>query len=312
MDEAASYQNVDIYFDYIIPRLNPHRGKICLISTPESGTDLMAIIAERKLDYIFRKYTGILSTGEALWPERFSLERLNKIREEQGEQFFQKNFMCNTRAEGSNSVYTANSIAGCMNYELGYSSEILGTDAEIYMGCDFAIATGGTADFDCYVIVERIGDRAVIKFAETHRGYSVQEKVARINHLFEIYKPLMCIADSSSIGAAIIEELRNTGLSVQGYDFHSNSRNALLNNLKVLLDNKKIVIPKQKDDMQAVEFADKLELELLSFREQHSKITGNTAYVSTAAHDDSVMGLALAVSKIKQSMDFEDSIQFSN
>jgi hypothetical protein len=101
-------------------------------------------------------------------------------------------------------------------------------------------------------------------------------------------------------------------LPVQGYDFHSNSRNALLNNLKVLLDNKKIVIPKQKDDMQAVEFADKVEIELLSFREQHSKITGNTAYVSTGAHDDSVMGLALAVSKIKQNQDFEDTILFSN
>jgi hypothetical protein len=312
MDEAASYQNVDIYFDYIIPRLNPHHGKICLISTPESGTDLMAIIAERKLDYVFRKYVAILSNGEALWPERFSLERLNKIREEQGEQFFQKNFMCNTRAEGSNSVYTANSIAGCMNYEQSYTSEILGTDAEIYMGCDFAIATGGTADFDCYVIIERVGDRAIIKFAETHRGYSVGEKVARITHLFEIYKPLLIIADSSSIGAAIIEELRNTGLPVQGYSFQANSRNTLLNNLKVLLDNKKIVIPKNKDDMRAVEFADKLEVELLSFKEQHSKVTGNTAYVSTGAHDDSVMGLALAVSKIKQNQDFEDTIVLSN
>jgi hypothetical protein len=312
MDEAASYQNVDIYFDYIIPRLNPHHGKICLISTPESGTDLMAIIAERKLDYVFKKYVAILSNGEALWPERFSLEKLNLIRAEQGEQFFQKNFMCNTRAEGSNSIYSAKSIADCMNYEMGYTSEILGTEGEIYMGCDFAIATGNTADFDCYVIVERIGDRAIIKFAETHRGYSVQEKVARISHLFEIYKPLLIIADQSSIGAAIIEELRNRGLPVQGYSFQALSRNALLNNLKVLLDNKKITIPKDRDNMQAVEFADKLEVELLSFREQHSKVTGNTAYVSMGAHDDSVMGLALAVSKIKQNQDFEDTIIPSN
>jgi hypothetical protein len=268
----------------------------------------MSIIAERKLDYVFRKYTAITVSGEALWPERFSLIRLNKIREEQGEQFFQKNFMCNTRAEGSNSVFTAESIFGCTNREAKYTSEILGPEGEIYMGCDFAIATGNQADFDCYVIIERVNDRAIIKFAETHRGYSVQEKVSRINHLFEIYKPLLIIADQSSIGAAIIEELRNTGLPVQGYSFQALSRNALLNNLKVLLDNKKIVIPKHKDDMQAVEFADKLEIELLSFREQHSKITGNTAYVSTSAHDDTVMGLALSVSKIKQNQDFEDTM----
>jgi hypothetical protein len=315
MDEASSYQNVDIYFDYIIPRLNPHNGKICLISTPESGTDLMAIIAERKLDYIFKKYTAINSFGEALWPERFSLERLNLIREEQGEQFFQKNFMCNTRAEGSNSVFTAKSILECTNYELCYTSEILAgniNDAEIYMGCDFAIASGATADYDCYVIIERINDRAIIKFAEVKRYPSTEEKFFRISHLFEIYKPVLIIADQSSIGPSIISDLRNIGLPVQGYSFQSLSRNALLNNLKVLLDNKKIIIPKNKEDMQAVEFADKLEVELLSFREQHSQVTGHTAYVSTGAHDDSVMGLALAVSKIKQMQDFEDTIISSN
>jgi len=312
MDEASSYQNTDIYFDYIIPRLNPHHGKICLISTPESGIDLMSIIAERKLDYIFRKYTAITPNGEALWPERFPLERLKQIEEEQGEQFFQKNFMCNTRAEGSNSVFTAKSILDCTNYELSFTSEVFGEEKEIYMGCDFAIAAGNTADFDCYVIVERVGDRAIIKFAETHRGYSVQEKVARILHLFEIYRPLLIIADQSSIGAAIIEELRNKGLPVQGYSFQAFSRNALLNNLKVLLDNKKIVIPRNKEDMLSVEFADKLEVELLSFREQHSKVTGATAYISTSPHDDTVMGLALAVSKIKQNQEFEDTIVLSN
>lgn len=308
MDESSSYKDVDLFFDYIIPTLDPKRGKVALISTPESGTDLMQIIAERKLDYIFKKYTAIDTAGKSIWPERFPLEKLNKIRQEQGEQFFQKNFMCNIRAEGSNSVFTAKSILACTNYEQAYTSEILGEEGEIYMGCDFAIATGSQADYDCYAIVERIGDRAIIKFAETHRGYSVQEKVARISHLFEIYKPLLCIADQSSIGAAIIEELRNAGLPVQGYSFQSISRNSLLNNLKVLLDNKKIVIPKNRDDMQAVEFADKLEVELLSFKEQHSQITGHTAYVSTGAHDDAVMGLALAVSKIKPNQNFEDTI----
>lgn len=180
------------------------------------------------------------------------------------------------------------------------------------MGCDFAIATGNQADYDCYVIVERISDRAIIKFAETHRGYSVQEKVARISHLFELYKPLLIIADQSGIGASIIEELRNTGLPVQGYSFQALSRNALLNNLKVLLDNKKLIIPKNREDMQAVEFADKLEVELLSFKEQHNMITGHTSYVSTGAHDDTVMGLALSVSKIKHYSDFEDTIISSN
>jgi len=315
MDEAASYQNTDIYFDYIIPRLNPHHGKICLISTPESGTDLMTIIAERKLDYNFKKYTAILSDGSALWPERFSLERLNKIRLEQGEQFFQKNFMCNTRAEGSHNIFSARAIARCTDYSIGYTSEIYAKsldDAEIYMGCDFAISSGPDSDFDCYVIVERIGEKAIIKFAEAKKYPSTEEKVARISQLFDLYKPIMIIGDESTIGKTIIPELRSVGLPVTGQSFQSIARTTLLNNLRFLLDNGKITIPKNKDDMQALEFADKLEVELLSFVEQKSMTTGNTAYISKGAHDDTVMGLALAVSKIPQMTDYEDTISFSN
>ena len=311
LDEAASYQNTDIYFDYIVPRLNPHRGKVCLISTPESGTDLMSILAERKLNYIFKKYTALNSKGESIWPERFPTSKLNLLREEMGEQFFQKNFMCNTRAEGSNSVFSAKSIVSCTHYDIGYTSEVLNPnkgDAEIYIGCDFAIASGSTADFDCFVVVEHVNGMAIIKHAETNRGISVVEKVAKLTNLYQLHNPMMIIADESGIGQAIIEKLRAEGLPVLGYSFQHLSRNKLLNNLKVLLDNKKLVIPKNRDDVQAVKFADKLEEELLSFREQTSKTTNMTSYVSTGAHDDTVMGVALGVSKIRQYNQYEDTI----
>ena len=308
LDEASSYSNIDIFFDYLLPRLNPQTGKVCLISTPESASDLMSILAERKLNYIFRKYTAIDTNGEPIWPEKFSLEKLKEIEAELGEQFFQKNFMCNTRAETSNSVFSAKSIFECTDENSIYTTKIYGVDNEIYMGCDFAIATGASADYDAYVIAEKVGDKAVIKFAETHRGYSVQAKVERIKELCELYNPLMIVADKSGIGAAIIEELRNKGMPVEAYSFQSEARNVLLNNLKVLLDNRRIIIPKNKDDLQALSFADKLEVELLSFKELKSKQTGVSSYISTGAHDDSVMGLALAVSHIKSQSEFEDYI----
>jgi hypothetical protein len=307
LDEASSYANIDLYFDYVLPRLNPNTGKVVLISTPESATDLMSVIAERKLSYIFRKYTAIDENGDAIWPERFPLDKLKKLEDELGEQFFQKNFMCNTRAESSNSVFSARSIGQAIDPSSIYTTKMFDKDNEVYMGLDFAIATGSSADFDAYVIVEKVGDRAIVKFAETHRGYSIRAKVERIKELFEMYRPLLIIADESGIGMAIIEELRNRGLPVEAYSFQHKSRNVLLNNLKVILDNNRITVPKNPEDLQAVSFADKLETELLSFKESKSKQTGVATYVSTGSHDDSVMGLALAVSHIKAYAEFEDS-----
>ena len=86
----------------------------------------------------------------------------------------------------------------------------------------------------------------------------------------------------------------------------------LLNNLKALLDNKKIVIPKEKDDMEAVIFANKLEYELFSFKERKSQSTGQTSYISKGTHDDTVMALAMAVKHVKLLEDFDDYIGVAN
>ena len=308
MDEADSYEYPELFFDYVVPTLNPG-GKVALITTPDTGTTLGFLIKEKNLDYIQKSYPALDEDGESIWPERFTKENLEKIRKELGESLFQKNFMCNPLAESGQSVFTAESIRACSDRGIGFTTKSFG--GEVFMGCDFAIASGPTADFDAYTIIERVGDEAILKYAEFHKGFPLPAKVNRIKELVEKYNVQMTICDQSHIGDVVIKELRFQGLSVEAQQFYPAERTKLLNNLKVVLDNYKLKIPRSIEDDQASRFGDRLEAELLSVVEKTNK-SGRTTYSSTGAHDDTVMSLALALKHVNLRREFEDYWGISN
>ncbi len=320
LDEIDSYEDPSIYFDYVVPRLIPG-GKIIGISTPEEGTStLMELIQLRDRgsnEYVFETYVGIinckdpkdLSTGESIWPEMFSIDELMRRRNELGEQKWRKNYMCDAMTESEDSIFKATTIESCKNYDIGFTTK--NYDEEIYIGCDFAVSSSPTGDYDAFVVIGKKKDLGTIKHGERWKGTEVPEKVNRIEELYYRYKPIMIICDDSGIGSEVIRLLRIKGLPVCAQSFSSGERNILLNNLLALMSNKKIVIPKNQEDLQAIDFANILEYELFSFREIKSA-AGHTSYVSKGTHDDTVMGLAMSVKYISLLQEFEDYIGSSD
>jgi len=319
LDEIDSYEDPDIFFDHVLSRLIPG-GKIIGISTPEEGTTtLMELIKLRSEGAcVFKTYTAIVdwkgddySTGRSIWEEEYPIPELMKRKKAFGNQKWMKNYMCDAMTEDEKSIYSAESIEACKDYELGFSSKNYG--GEIYIGCDFALSSSPTGDYDAYVVIEKIKDTATIKYAEVWKGVPVDIKVQRLQELNKRFNPISLICDKSGIGPEIIRQLRIKGLNVEEQSFQSGERNILLNNLKALLDNHKIVIPKERDDLQAVDFANTLEYELYKFKEIKSKLSGATSYVSKGTHDDTVMGLAMALKHVQLlEEDLEDSIGVAN
>jgi len=189
LDEAASYENTDIYFDYIVPRLNP-KGKIAMISTPESTSDLMSLIEAKGLDYFVKDYKAIVNmkrkgdyaSGQSIWAARFPVESLMKIHDEQGDQFFEKNFMCNTKAESEDSIFSLKSIMQGFDYARKFDTKIGG---QCFLACDFAISRGPKADFDAFVVLDKHDNYFIIKHIEIHKGMRIPVKVTRINELLK-------------------------------------------------------------------------------------------------------------------------------
>jgi hypothetical protein len=289
-DEVATYLETETYFRDVTSRAVAKKGKIAAVSTPLNTTDLLAQLMNNKV-YFSRSYPAIVN-GESIWAERFPINELMRVKLEQGESNFEKNYMCNPIAESENAVFPIKLIMECFNYETGFNSNVEG---RTFLGCDFAVAKGPTADFDAYVVIEKLGNSFIIKHIEIHRGFPIDAKVRRIIQLNELYKPVKVIIDESGIGTAILEELRSNALPIIAQSFHSAARNNLLMSLKNILDGKKLVIPRSKDDSMAIKLTDELVAQLIGFKETKSKATGSINYLSQASHDDIVMALAMAV-----------------
>lgn len=113
--------------------------------------------------------------------------------------------------------------------------------------------------------------------------YSLQK--AKIEAAFYRYNKPVIVMDSTGVGRPIVDDLLNKGMNISPFMFTYNSRNELLINLQILLEQNTIKIP---DDPALI---DELEAAVWDITAQgRTRIT-----VPDDKHDDRLMSLALAV-----------------
>jgi hypothetical protein len=88
--------------------------------------------------------------------------------------------------------------------------------------------------------------------------------------------------------------LRKAGCRVDPYTFTQKSKDALINNLAMMLENKKIILPTQKSWPEGI---DELEAFEYSVTDRGGVRTG----APSGMHDDCVISLALAAWNIRRS-----------
>jgi hypothetical protein len=113
--------------------------------------------------------------------------------------------------------------------------------------------------------------------------YTLQKtKIEAAYHRFGKGRVVM---DSTGVGVPIVDDLLNKGINVAPYKFTYNSRNELIVNLQILLEQGKISIPDDEELIQQLESCIWEQLD-----------SGKTkAVVPEPMHDDRLMSLALAV-----------------
>ena len=313
-DEVASYDDHSIWYRFVATRVNAKNGTCAAISTPEGITDLMQELLNNS-EYVSKSYPAIVN-GKSIWPSRFPIERLHKIKAEIGLSAFEREYMVNPKAEVENALYPPHLLMECFDPDLGFKQTA--THGFTVIGCDFAIGAGPRADFDSYVVLNRVGSKAFILHGENHHGFTIAAKVDRLVELFERYKyhpteldtddtipaNLKFVIDPSSVGQAVFEELRNKGLPVEAAKFDPISRNQMLINLRQMIEKKELVIPRNKEDPLCMTFTDIMIKELISVVELQNKIK------SKAAHDDTVMALAMAAKGVAAQKEFLDMMAY--
>lgn len=113
--------------------------------------------------------------------------------------------------------------------------------------------------------------------------YTLQK--TKIEAAFYRYNKPVIIMDSTGVGQPVVDDLLNKGINISPFMFTYNSRNELLVNLQILLEQDKIKIP---DDPELIEQLEAAVWDITSGG--RSKIT-----VPEDKHDDRMMSLALSV-----------------
>lgn len=113
-----------------------------------------------------------------------------------------------------------------------------------------------------------------------------QTQKASIEAFYRRYNQGMMWMDSTGLGDPVYDDLLSRGVNVEGFKFTEKTRMDLLNNLRILINDRKIKIPASEEQLIG---------ELRSFQYSLTPQGRIKVQVPEGLHDDCVMSLALAV-----------------
>lgn len=140
-------------------------------------------------------------------------------------------------------------------------------------------------DFTVLSVVDELGKQV---FFERFNQISWERQIARIVTVANTYNAVVYL-DSTGIGDPIFERLRATGIKVNGYVLTNSSKEQLINNLAMLLEQKSLSlmdIPEQTAELQVYQY------ELTNARNVRMN-------APPGMHDDTVIALALSAWPLK-------------
>ena len=143
-------------------------------------------------------------------------------------------------------------------------------------------------------------DREVVFVDRFHRlDWALQ--VNRIQAAAERYNQATILVDSTGAGEPVYEVICAAGCYAEPYSFTARSKNDLINNLAMMLEQERITLPRPElwpegiDELEAFEY---------SVTDAGNVRTG----APTGMHDDCVVAVALAAWQVREEGEYE--IQF--
>lgn len=313
IDEVQDVPVAGGVFDLgIMPTINKKKGHIVCVGVSDNPGDMVEELKSRKA-WVSDRIPILTKDNKPSWPEEFTLEDIKEIKESQSDSWGTQ-YMLRHSLGGDYDVFPLRWINNCFTQDEMFG-EPKYPGSQVIMGLDFAMSGAKRGDFDCYVVIEKVSGKVILRHGERHKGVPPESKIERIKYLYNLYNPIMMYADKSNIGEDIVNRLINEGYPIQGVPFDSANRNKMIVNLQsIMMPNKHgvsaLVIPHNKEDTNGYPFSLKLTEELIGFKEKKSQATGITLFNSTAQHDDTVAALCLASFGASQMKEFVGTMMF--
>jgi hypothetical protein len=288
---AAINRVTDWFFGDMIPTLH-HTATLRMIGTPFSYTDIFAQLEENQA-YTVIKYPCLNQLNEPLWPNRWDYEALEQRKMEVGSLKFTREYMCIPISTGT-SLFNPEHIDACKDKE----SILLMRERKIdgfkyYVGVDPAISTDGDYNVIIVLEVDENKNKRVV-FVDRQKNVEFRENINKLKLLGQLFRPEIILFETNTFAKSFTQELRNeTDLNVHDFTTTRKRKEEIILNLQMNIENHKIVLPRGNEESRRV--TDKIIEELSMFA-----ITDRGKFEGVGAHDDLVMGLALANSATNQ------------
>jgi hypothetical protein len=268
VDEAARLKPA-IWEGHLTQRLLDKRGWALLISTPRGKGWFYELFRRGQgQDPEFRSWNNPSRTNPYLDEALIEAER-DRLPERVFRQEYEGEFL-----EGSGQVFR--NVRDCATGTLQDPRP----DETYYAGLDLA----KVEDFTVLVIVTR---KCEVVFVDRFHRLDWEIQVARIKAATERYHSPRTLVDSTGQGEPIYESLRREGVNAQPYAFTQRSKAALVDQLAILFEKRKILLPEPRlwpggiDELESFEY---------SVTDSENVRTG----APSGMHDDCVVALALA------------------
>lgn len=275
----------DWFFGDMIPTLH-HTSKLRMIGTPFTYTDIFSQLEENEA-YTVNKYPCLNSLNEPLWPDRWDYDALMQRKAEIGSLKFTREYLCVPISTGT-SLFNVEFVEKCKNKDyvlkLGHRKD---KGYKYYVGVDPAISTDG--DYNVVVVLEVDEEmNKTIVHVDRAKNVEFRENLNKLRMIGKIFEPEQILYETNTFAKAFTQELRNiSDLNVKDFDTTRKKKQEIILNLQMNIENGKLRFP--YGDNNSRQMTNLLIEELSMF-----SITDSGRFEGIGAHDDLVMGLALA------------------
>jgi hypothetical protein len=232
LDDVLDYENTrteglrqdlyDWYHATLAGRLT-EKSKVWLVGTAYHPDDLLHRFAKHALWHA-RSFPIIdPDTGESSWPERWSMARIEKRREELGPLEFARQMMCQARDDGE-SRFQRQWIERCMarGRRAGGSAFIPRIDTvpqgfKVYTGVDLAISRRKTSDNSCLFTIGIHPDGSREVLCVESGKWSGPEIVQRIVFTHQRYHSIIYVESNAAQEFIVQFTRRDHGIPVRSF-----------------------------------------------------------------------------------------------
>lgn len=282
---SAIQKVTDWFFGDMIPTLH-HTANLRMIGTPFTYTDIFSLLEENEA-YTVRKYPCLNSLNEPLWADRWGYDALMQRKSEIGSLKFTREYLCIPVSTGT-ALFDHEYVDKCKNkdYVLKLGNRI-DKGYKYYVGVDPAISTDG--DYNVIMVLEVDEEKnKTIVHVDRAKNVEFRENIEKIRLIGKLFQPEIVLYETNTFAKAFTQELRSmTDLNIKDFNTTRKNKQEIILNLQMNIENGKLNFPYGDNNSKAMTTALIEELSMFT-------ITESGRFEGVGAHDDLVMGLALA------------------